>query len=136
MLLNEAQYSRRTIGAQQTELAALGCILRCAAGWPHPSYALTVRSSVSSCFPTDVATRNSPRKTSISSCKFCQLAAVTLELRQTQEDFFTTKEVCKGTGQGLAIARSVVVDKHGGTIEVESEVGHGTTFCIRLRLGT
>ena len=50
------------------------------------------------------------------------------------EPFFTTKEVGKGTGQGLAIARSVVVDKHGGTIRVESEVGKGTTFVLRLPL--
>ena len=50
------------------------------------------------------------------------------------EPFFTTKGVGKGTGQGLAISRSVVVDKHGGTIEFESEVGKGTTFIIRLPL--
>lgn len=48
------------------------------------------------------------------------------------DPFFTTKDVGKGTGQGLAIARSVVVDKHGGTIDFESEVGKGTTFIIRL----
>ena len=48
--------------------------------------------------------------------------------------FFTTKGVGKGTGQGLAIARSVVVDKHGGTIHFETETGKGTTFVIRLPL--
>ena len=48
------------------------------------------------------------------------------------EPFFTTKDVGEGTGQGLAIARSHVVDHHGGTLEVESEVGQGTTFVIRL----
>jgi signal transduction histidine kinase len=48
------------------------------------------------------------------------------------DPFFTTKEVGKGTGQGLAIARSVVVDKHGGTLHFETEVGKGTTFYIRL----
>jgi two-component system NtrC family sensor kinase len=48
------------------------------------------------------------------------------------DPFFTTKEVGKGTGQGLAIARSVVVDKHGGTIHFETEDGKGTTFVIRL----
>lgn len=48
------------------------------------------------------------------------------------EPFFTTKPVGRGTGQGLAISRSIVVDKHGGTITFESEVGRGTTFVIEL----
>jgi PAS domain S-box-containing protein len=48
------------------------------------------------------------------------------------DPFFTTKGVGKGTGQGLAIARSVIVDKHGGTLTFESEMGRGTTFIIRL----
>ncbi|TWT99311.1 Sensor protein FixL [Botrimarina colliarenosi] len=51
------------------------------------------------------------------------------------DPFFTTKDVGVGTGQGLAIARSVIVDKHGGTIGVETRVGEGTTFVIRLPLG-
>ncbi len=50
------------------------------------------------------------------------------------DPFFTTKEVGKGTGQGLTIAYTVVVEKHGGTINVESQVGKGTTFTIRLPL--
>jgi PAS domain S-box-containing protein len=50
------------------------------------------------------------------------------------DPFFTTKEVGKGTGQGLAISHSVVVDKHGGNITFESEMGKGTTFIIRLPL--
>ena len=50
------------------------------------------------------------------------------------DPFFTTKKVGQGTGQGLAIARSVVVSKHAGTITVASEVGKGTTFLIRLPL--
>ena len=50
------------------------------------------------------------------------------------DPFFTTKEIGKGTGQGLAIARSVVVDKHGGSIHFESKEGKGTTFIIRLPL--
>ena len=48
------------------------------------------------------------------------------------DPFFTTKEVGRGTGQGLAIAHSVVTDKHGGTIRFESQPGEGTTFFIRL----
>jgi signal transduction histidine kinase len=52
------------------------------------------------------------------------------------DPFFTTKEVGKGTGQGLAIARSVVVNKHGGTLRFETECGKGTTFYIRLPVAT
>ncbi len=48
------------------------------------------------------------------------------------DPFFTTKEVGKGTGQGLAISHAVIVEKHGGTIDVESVVGQGTTFIVRL----
>jgi len=51
------------------------------------------------------------------------------------EPFFTTKEVGSGTGQGLAIARAVVVDKHGGRLTVSSEPGRGSTFSIRIPLG-
>ncbi len=48
------------------------------------------------------------------------------------DPFFTTKDVGKGTGQGLAIARSVITKKHDGTISFETEEGVGTTFMIRL----
>jgi PAS domain S-box-containing protein len=48
------------------------------------------------------------------------------------DPFFTTKEVGKGTGQGLTIAHDVIADKHGGTIAVDSDIGMGTTFIIRL----
>ena len=48
------------------------------------------------------------------------------------DPFFTTKEIGKGTGQGLAIAHSVIVEKHGGTIHFETKEGHGTTFIVRL----
>ncbi|MFZ5889727.1 MAG: PAS domain-containing sensor histidine kinase [Myxococcota bacterium] len=48
------------------------------------------------------------------------------------EQFFTTKEVGRGTGQGLAIARNIVVEAHGGSIDFESEVDAGTVFTIRL----
>lgn len=51
---------------------------------------------------------------------------------QIFDQFFTTKEIGVGTGLGLSIARAVVVDKHGGTIDFETETGVGTTFIVRL----
>ncbi|MDF0555159.1 ATP-binding sensor histidine kinase [Kamptonema sp. UHCC 0994] len=48
------------------------------------------------------------------------------------EHLFTTKEVGKGTGLGLAIARQIVVEKHGGSIQVNSILGSGTEFIITL----
>ena len=48
------------------------------------------------------------------------------------EQFFTTKPVGKGTGQGLALIHRIVTDKHGGKIWFDSKVGEGTTFHIRL----
>jgi signal transduction histidine kinase len=50
------------------------------------------------------------------------------------DPFFTTKEVGRGTGQGLAIARAIVVDRHRGELTLESEVGRGTTCYLRLPL--
>jgi signal transduction histidine kinase len=51
------------------------------------------------------------------------------------DPFFTTKPVGKGTGQGLAIARTIVVDKHGGRLSFETEPGQGTSFHIDLPIG-
>lgn len=60
-------------------------------------------------------------------------AGIPEEIRSRIFDpFFTTKEVGKGTGQGLAIARSAIVDKHGGTITFDTQMGKGTTFIVRL----
>ncbi|MCO7260348.1 sensor histidine kinase [Dickeya zeae] len=50
------------------------------------------------------------------------------------DPFFTTKAVGKGTGQGLAIVYSTVVDKHDGRIRCESQEGVGTTFILQLPL--
>jgi signal transduction histidine kinase len=47
------------------------------------------------------------------------------------ELFFTTKPVGRGTGQGLAIARTIM-EKHGGRIDLRSSVGRGTTFTLHL----
>ncbi len=48
------------------------------------------------------------------------------------DPFFTTKEVGRGTGQGLAISRTIIVERHGGSLTFESEPGEGTKFIIRL----
>lgn len=48
------------------------------------------------------------------------------------EPFFTTKAVGRGTGQGLSISRSLVVDRHGGQLSFDSTVGVGSTFVVRL----
>ena len=48
------------------------------------------------------------------------------------DPFFTTKGLGVGTGQGLALARSIIVDAHGGSLTFESVAGEGTTFTVSL----
>jgi PAS domain S-box-containing protein len=48
------------------------------------------------------------------------------------DPFFTTKDVGRGTGQGLAIARTIVVERHGGTLTFDSDPGRGSSFHVRL----
>ena len=47
------------------------------------------------------------------------------------EPFFTTKEIGRGTGLGLAVCYGILTE-HGGTLDVQSTVGSGTTFTITL----
>lgn len=51
------------------------------------------------------------------------------------QPFFTTKRIGKGTGQGLALAHSTIVEQHAGKFFFTSEVGRGTSFFIQLPLG-
>ncbi len=51
------------------------------------------------------------------------------------EPFFTTRDPGSGTGQGLAVAHTIVVDRHGGDIELQSEPGAGTAVIVRLPTG-
>ncbi len=48
------------------------------------------------------------------------------------EPMFTTKPVGKGTGLGLAIAHQIIVEKHNGTLSINSEIGEGTVFAIEI----
>ena len=48
------------------------------------------------------------------------------------DQFFTTKQVGSGTGQGLSVARRVIINAHNGSLDFTSEMGKGTTFIVRL----
>ncbi|BDI18910.1 hypothetical protein ANSO36C_47120 [Nostoc cf. commune SO-36] len=55
-------------------------------------------------------------------------------IRRIYDPFFTTKDVGKGTGLGMAISYQIVVDKHGGMLKCRSQPGEGTEFWIQIPL--
>ncbi len=57
-------------------------------------------------------------------------------LHKIFEPFFTTKDIGQGTGLGLSISYDIIVNKHNGTMEVQSEPGKGATFIITLPIVT
>jgi len=58
-----------------------------------------------------------------------------IDIEKIFDPFYTTKDVGKGSGLGLAVTREII-RKHGGEIAVESEQGHGAAFFIRLPVNT
>ncbi|NEQ43264.1 MAG: AAA family ATPase [Leptolyngbya sp. SIOISBB] len=88
--------------------------------------------------------KNTPQQITIKTAMLADKNAVELRIADNGEGIsdavkskifnssFTTKEVGKGTGLGLAIARQIVEEVHDGTLEVQSQVGQGTEFCICL----
>lgn len=50
------------------------------------------------------------------------------------DPFFTTKPVGKGTGMGLSISYQIIVEQHRGTLQCESQPGHGTAFIVTIPL--
>ena len=48
------------------------------------------------------------------------------------DPFFTTKPIGRGSGQGSSIARTIVVDRNGGTLTFETSLGRGTSFLVTL----
>ena len=55
--------------------------------------------------------------------------------KRIMEPFFTTKQVGQGTGLGLSVTYFIVTNSYGGSLQVDSEPGHGTCFTVRLPRG-
>lgn len=53
-------------------------------------------------------------------------------IQRIYDPFFTTKEIGKGTGLGMAISHQIVVEKHGGSFKCRSQVGEGTEFWVQI----
>jgi signal transduction histidine kinase len=56
--------------------------------------------------------------------------------KRTFEPFFTTKEIGQGTGLGLSVSYFIITNNHKGQMEVQSTLGQGTCFTLRLPLAS
>jgi two-component system NtrC family sensor kinase len=133
-----AQNEYKTSATVETDLGALPSVL-C---FPGKLNQVFLNLIVNAAHAVADAKRESGGKIRVSSRAADGVVAVTISdnglgiPQQIQhkvfDPFFTTKPVGKGTGQGLSISRSIVVDAHGGTLSFESEPGQGTAFTVRL----
>jgi signal transduction histidine kinase len=79
------------------------------------------------------ATANKDRKEGVITIEDTGVGIPKAEIDRIFDPFFTTKEIGAGTGLGLSIVYGII-EKHHGTITVESREGEGTRFTIRLPL--
>ena len=79
-----------------------------------------------------ITVRRSADQLAVVSIKDSGIGMTEATRQRVFENLFTTKAVGKGTGLGLAIAHQIVVEKHGGTIDILSTLGQGTEFIIQL----
>lgn len=88
------------------------------------------RNSYSNCITITTDVKNEQM---VTICIADNGIGMTADTRKHIFDYlFTTKEIGKGTGLGLAIARQIIVEKHGGEIDVRSIVGKDTEFIVTL----
>ncbi|MET0792266.1 MAG: nitrate- and nitrite sensing domain-containing protein [Polyangiaceae bacterium] len=133
-----AQNEYRSIAVVETDLGALPAVV-C---FPGRLNQVLLNLIVNAAHAVADAKPEAGGKISVSSHAEGDVAVVTISDNGTGipkhvqakvfDPFFTTKAVGKGTGQGLSIARSIIVDAHGGTLSFETEPGHGTAFTVRL----
>ena len=133
-----AQSEYKSIAVVETDLATLPPV-QCYCGRLNQVFLNLI---VNAAHAIEDAKREGPGSIRVTSCADNEIVTIAISdngsgipvhVRERIFDpFFTTKPVGKGSGQGLAIARSIVVDTHGGTLSFETDLGHGTTFTIRL----